>query len=302
MKDHIEAEQLHKAGLRYFFPAGDNSDIAQRVEWGVPFKPAGALVPARPRPVRERARRARPRGRVDLLGGCRVERSSSARRAHGHVSHGDERARGDDVAARWVVDAAGPGVHPQAQARPRGGQRPPLSTRPGSASPGASTSRSGSVRRRVVRADDRARPPQAQHQPPDGSGLLGLADPALVRRDLDRDRGRGALPPDGGDGHSTGRSTGCAGTSPSWGRSSTPGATRSRTSCKVKDFSYGCEQVFSGDDRWCLTGEAGAFLDPFYSPGSDFIAIGNTFIDRRGDPRPRRRGRAERAKQHNDLY
>lgn len=44
-----------------------------------------------------------------------------------------------------------------------------------------------------------------------------------------------------------------------------------------KNFSYGCKQVFS-DRRWALTGEAGLFLDPFYSPGSDFIAIGNTYI------------------------
>lgn len=44
-----------------------------------------------------------------------------------------------------------------------------------------------------------------------------------------------------------------------------------------KRFSYGCKQVFSGD-RWALTGEAGLFLDPFYSPGSDFIAIANTYI------------------------
>ncbi|MCB1624692.1 MAG: tryptophan 7-halogenase [Pseudomonadales bacterium] len=44
-----------------------------------------------------------------------------------------------------------------------------------------------------------------------------------------------------------------------------------------KDFSYGCSQVFSSD-RWAITGEAGIFLDPFYSPGSDFIAISNTFI------------------------
>lgn len=42
-------------------------------------------------------------------------------------------------------------------------------------------------------------------------------------------------------------------------------------------FSYDCKQVFSAD-RWALAGEAGRFLDPFYSPGSDFIAIGNTFI------------------------
>jgi flavin-dependent dehydrogenase len=42
-------------------------------------------------------------------------------------------------------------------------------------------------------------------------------------------------------------------------------------------FSYDCEQVFS-NQRWALAGEAGRFLDPFYSPGSDFIAIGNTYI------------------------
>ncbi len=44
-----------------------------------------------------------------------------------------------------------------------------------------------------------------------------------------------------------------------------------------RNFSYGCKQLFSGQ-RWALTGEAGLFLDPFYSPGSDFIAIANTYI------------------------
>jgi flavin-dependent dehydrogenase len=44
-----------------------------------------------------------------------------------------------------------------------------------------------------------------------------------------------------------------------------------------RDFSYGCTRVFSAD-RWAITGEAGVFLDPFYSPGSDFIAIANTYI------------------------
>jgi hypothetical protein len=45
----------------------------------------------------------------------------------------------------------------------------------------------------------------------------------------------------------------------------------------LRNFSYGCKQVFS-PQRWALTGEAGLFLDPFYSPGSDFIAISNTYI------------------------
>ncbi len=57
----------------------------------------------------------------------------------------------------------------------------------------------------------------------------------------------------------------------------------------LRHFSYGCKQVFSGE-RWALTGEAGLFLDPFYSPGTDFIAIANTYIcelvarDRAGRP------------------
>lgn len=42
-------------------------------------------------------------------------------------------------------------------------------------------------------------------------------------------------------------------------------------------FAFDCRQVFSAQ-RWALAGEAGRFLDPFYSPGSDFIAIGNTYI------------------------
>lgn len=45
----------------------------------------------------------------------------------------------------------------------------------------------------------------------------------------------------------------------------------------LRGFSHGCRQVFSAD-RWALTGEAGVFLDPFYSPGSDFIGIANTYI------------------------
>lgn len=45
----------------------------------------------------------------------------------------------------------------------------------------------------------------------------------------------------------------------------------------MRHFSHGCKQVFSGR-RWALTGESGVFLDPFYSPGTDFIAIANTYI------------------------
>jgi hypothetical protein len=45
----------------------------------------------------------------------------------------------------------------------------------------------------------------------------------------------------------------------------------------LRNYAYGSARVFS-PERWALTGEAGVFTDPFYSPGSDFIAIGNDCI------------------------
>jgi flavin-dependent dehydrogenase len=45
----------------------------------------------------------------------------------------------------------------------------------------------------------------------------------------------------------------------------------------LRHYSYNCTHMFSAD-RWALTGEAASFLDPFYSPGSDFIAMANTYI------------------------
>jgi flavin-dependent dehydrogenase len=41
-------------------------------------------------------------------------------------------------------------------------------------------------------------------------------------------------------------------------------------------LAYGTKRFIS-PDRWSLVGEAAAFPDPFYSPGSDFIALANDF-------------------------
>jgi flavin-dependent dehydrogenase len=40
----------------------------------------------------------------------------------------------------------------------------------------------------------------------------------------------------------------------------------------LRNFAYTSAQVFSGD-RWACIGEAGVFVDPLYSPGSDLIAL-----------------------------
>lgn len=68
----------------------------------------------------------------------------------------------------------------------------------------------------------------------------------------------------------------------------------------LRNYSHGCKQVFS-PRRWALTGEAGVFLDPFYSPGTDFIAISNTYItdlvcrDLAGEPFARRARQYQRS-------
>jgi flavin-dependent dehydrogenase len=45
----------------------------------------------------------------------------------------------------------------------------------------------------------------------------------------------------------------------------------------LKHFAHNSGRMYS-TERWACTGEAGAFLDPFYSPGSDFISLNNTFL------------------------
>jgi flavin-dependent dehydrogenase len=44
----------------------------------------------------------------------------------------------------------------------------------------------------------------------------------------------------------------------------------------LKNYSHGIARSFSAN-RWAIVGEAGAFVDPLYSPGTDFIAFANSF-------------------------
>jgi hypothetical protein len=69
----------------------------------------------------------------------------------------------------------------------------------------------------------------------------------------------------------------------------------------MKNYSYSCQQVYSSE-RWCLTGEAGVSLDPLYSPGSDLIAISNSFITDLITRELRGEHIAERAAIHNQIF
>jgi flavin-dependent dehydrogenase len=301
MKDHIEADQLHKIGLRYFFPAGDNTDLAQRVEWGVPFQPP---VPSyqldRGRFENELAERALAAG-VDLRDGSRVEDVELS--DGGHRVTFTREGESTTVGARWVVDAAG---RAKILKRKLG-----LEEDNGHDVNSAWFRLAGGIdiESWVPESDEEWFAPMTER------GLRGLSTNHLM--------GQGYwvwLIPLSSGAISIGivaeerfhpmEEMDTFDKALDWLRRHEPqlaSIVEGRQDdvedfLKVKDFSYGCKQVFSGSERWCLVGEAGAFLDPFYSPGSDFIAMSNTFttdlITRDLDGEDV----SERAQRHDDLY
>ena len=275
MKDHLDKDQFRKLGLRFFFKAGDNSDLTQRVEIGpARFPPHFTYQLDRGRFENELAHRVVAAG-IDVLDGCRVQDVEVGDEVHSFTAtrEGSELS----MTARWLVDASGRafllkrklGLEEQnghnvnsAWLRLAGGfdieewlrDDPECMAR--MTEPGLrkfSTNHlcgpgywvwliplsSGPISIGIV-ADATIHPFEQMNTLDAALDWLAEHEPQLAavlegRRDQVEDF------------------------------------------LKVENFSYGCKQVFSSE-RWCLTGEAGAFLDPFYSPGSDYIAMANTFI------------------------
>jgi flavin-dependent dehydrogenase len=275
MMDHLKAEHVHKMGLRYFFPAGDNRDIAERVENGPPFFPP---VPSyqidRGLFENELARRNQAAGN-DLFDGCRVEDVELGDDVHRvTVSRGGQT---HTLSARWVVDASGRAFI--------------LKRKLGLEEDNGHNVNSSWMRlaggldyekwvdhdpewfARIQDDFQGCRHQSTTHLTgqgywvwliPLGSGPMSIgivADPRWhpFERINTLD---GAL--DWIKQHE-----------PQLGAEIEPRRDQIEDFLKIENFSYACKRQFSGD-RWCLVGEAGAFLDPFYSPGSDFIAISNT--------------------------
>jgi flavin-dependent dehydrogenase len=273
LKDHLEAAQNPKAGLRFFFPAEDNRDIARRVEWGSPRWP---VVPAyqldRGRFENELAKRNK-RLRNRLLMGCRVE---DVQIGDPHRVTLSQLGSTFETTARWVVDATG---------------------------------RASTLKQRLDLAK-----PDGHHinsswfrldggldieSWSDDEGWLGrMSERGLRKFSTNHLMGEGywvwLIPLASGPisigivadprFHPWEEIDSLEGTidwlrrhEPQLGEEIESRRDQIEDFLRVEDFSYGCEQVFSAD-RWCLTGEAGAFLDPLYSPGSDYIGLGNTYI------------------------
>ena len=299
MENHLNQRQLKKFGLRFFCPADGNQDISKRAEFGVPFWPAQDNYQV-DRGLFENELAARARYlKVDVLQGCRVQEVDLD--SGGHTVTYTQADAETSLKARWVVDASG---RASILKRKLGlGHEIPHRIN------SAWLRLSGGLDLEQWGADN-------------AEWMSKISEPGLRQYSTNHLLGEGywvwLIP------LSTGPiSIGiCA--DPrihpfeeinelepwlDWVRRHEPQLAASieprrgdiEDFLRVENFAYGVEQVYS-TDRWSLVGEAGAFADPFYSPGSDFIGYGNTFTTDLVSRDLDGEDIAERVEYFNELY
>ena len=274
LEPHLRSAQLEKLGLRYFFTRGDNRDLATRVELGpahLPLVPSFQLDRGRLENflLRENAAQG-----VTVLDGFRVRSIALDGPSDHRATIAADAGGGREIAARWIVDASG-----RASLLKRQLGLVQSSTHGANAAWWRFRSR--------IKIDEWSTHPSWRARV--GSGLRWHSTVHLM--------GVGYwfwLIPLGSGSHSFGI-VADAEIHPfarinrferalDWLREFEPQAAdvMERHAHELEDFlalqhfAHSCARVFS-PQRWALVGEAGVFTDPFYSPGSDFIAMGNDY-------------------------
>ncbi len=277
LKDHILDHQLPKLGLRFFFDGGDNSDISRRVELGgTMFSPTPSYQLDRGRFENYLGEEARRLG-IKFFDDANICAIELDRKNGHHVSWHTGSGQTYSVKTRWVIDATGRASFLKRKKRLHESTK----------------HHANAVWFRInerIKIDDWT----------DNPRWLGRTGAQGAQRWLSTNHlmGRGYwvwLIPLASGATSVGivcdaelhdfESMNSFKKTLVWMEKHEPQCAKSVEKHQDKlldfigfrDYSYRCKQVFS-PDRWCLTGEAGVFLDPFYSPGSDFIAMSNTFI------------------------
>ena len=275
LKQHILDHQLPKLGLRFFFPAGDNSRIDQRLELGGRrYAPASSYQLDRGRFENHLAECCQQRG-IQLVGGARIRDLEIQRRGMHQVQY-DLEGQSREIRTRWIADASGRRAFLK---RKLGLQKssPHLGN--------AAWFRFG----KHIKVDDWSDDADWQGSHTGDTGRWYSTNHLM---------GEGywvwLIPLASGS-----TSMGIVAsqqTHPLTSFNSFDKALawldRHEPQCAakvrehqselqdfraIKHYSVECSQVFSAA-RWGITGEAGFFHDPFYSPGSDFIAFSNTFL------------------------
>jgi flavin-dependent dehydrogenase len=272
MRDHLEQHQIRKLGLRFFLPAGDNSDITKRVEFCTPgHLDAFTHQIDRGRFENELFRRARKAG-ADAYRGWIVQDVELGADEHRlTLAQDDETAT---VSARWVVDASG-----RANILRR---KLDLGTDTGHHVNAAWIRLAGGLdledwtddEEWLDRMPERGlRRMSTSHliQPGYWLWLIQLASGPISIGVCADPRFHPYEEINTFDGFMD------------WIKRNEPQLYAELDGrredvldfLRVRDFSYASSRVFS-PDRWTLVGEAAGFIDALYSPGSDFIGFTNT--------------------------
>ena len=279
LHDHLENEQIPKMGLRLFFPSGDNSRLDKRTELGsTNFPPTPSYQFDRGRFENFLAERCQEKG-VTFLHSVAVKEVDIAKGRANHqirIAHSGESPKEETISARWVVDASGRAALLK---RKFGLKKDSMHKN------NSSWFRIGTR----IKVDDWCDKPEWQkgHGPENprwqstnhllgpgywvwliplssGSTSIGIvADPEIHPLETFNTLEKTLA----------------------WLDKHEPQCAEQirRHEGEIQDFSaikryaMECGQVFSRH-RWGIVGDAGFFIDPFYSPGNDFIALANTFV------------------------
>ena len=275
LKEHIKNQQLPKLGLRFFFPFGDNSRIEQRLEvGGKRYAPCPSYQLDRGRFENYLGDLCRERG-IEFLDQAKIKEVEISKWGKHSVEyeHGGDHQK---VHSNWVVDASG--------------RRAFLKRKLGLKKSSPHTANAAWFRfGKHIKIDDWCNDPSWSQGHSEktarwystnhlmGKGywvwLIPLASGStsmgiVASEDFHQLR----------DFNSFEKAVG-------WLEKHEPQCADAvkanigdlQDFRAIKHYSTECEQVFSAN-RWGITGEAGFFHDPFYSPGSDFIAFSNTFL------------------------
>jgi len=276
LKQHILDDQLPKLGLRFFFPAGDNSQIEDRLELGGKrYAPCPSYQLDRGRFENYLADRCMEQG-IQFIDRANIKQIQLGGQGKSHTVTYEIDRKPNSVQSRWVVDASGRRAFLKRQL---GMQK--LSPHVGNAA--------WFRFNKHIKIDDWSNDESWQEGHSGKTGrwystnhLMGQGYWVWLIPLASGSTSMGIVAAEEFHSISDFNSFDKA---IAWLEKHEPQCAQAvrdnvehvQDFCAIKRYSVECEQVFSAQ-RWGITGEAGFFHDPFYSPGSDFIAFSNTFL------------------------
>jgi len=299
LEEHLNADQLHKFGLRMFFSYNGNHDITRRVEYGqIAPAPLPSYQLDRGRLENMLGQRIVAEG-VDFLSGCKVEKVDLRPSLQTHLVLLQHMGKERQLEARWVVDASGRSSFLKRQlglAKKMDHHANASWFRVGHPIDIDDWSTDEAWLSRVTNGERRL---STNHLMGHGywvwliplasnSISIGIVADAQLHPFEGFNRFERAL---------------------EWLREREPQCAKAveqhldkiQDFRVMKDYAYGVEQVYSSE-RWCLTGEAGLAIDPLYSSGGDLMAISNGLITDLVERDMRGEDIEDKAVAHNQVY